>query len=258
MILFGNCHFQDGIFDCIQPIAEIFDRYATICNEVISFAIFVLLRFYEMIINIASPVEILSNICVFLITLVFSLIFFLIRETFYLLTLPVRIFSALLVSHPMIVVSFVLLTVLSVLVIILIIRQISLLTVCQIAVRIAAPYIRRFCYTIFLYLCPQYYIFLSVIRFLFAPVGYAFDACKYLLGQDAPRRRLPQRRSSNCASELERIMCCICMEREKSVLLQPCNHICLCGLCADELSESYRPVCPLCRTVIVSHTDVYL
>jgi hypothetical protein len=47
-------------------------------------------------------------------------------------------------------------------------------------------------------------------------------------------------------------MCVICMEKEKSVLLNPCKHICLCGECCTAVISAENN-CPVCRTLI---TDV--
>uniref|UniRef100_A0A1I7VQA7 RING-type domain-containing protein n=1 Tax=Loa loa TaxID=7209 RepID=A0A1I7VQA7_LOALO len=39
----------------------------------------------------------------------------------------------------------------------------------------------------------------------------------------------------------------------------PCNHICVCAYCVEELLETYEePLCPLCRSVITSYVDVYI
>ncbi|VDP11334.1 unnamed protein product [Onchocerca flexuosa] len=69
-----------------------------------------------------------------------------------------------------------------------------------------------------------------------------------------------RRHSSICGTDdVSRITCCICFIHEKSILLQPCNHICVCAHCVEELLETYEePLCPLCRSVITSYVDVYI
>jgi hypothetical protein len=54
--------------------------------------------------------------------------------------------------------------------------------------------------------------------------------------------------------EKEQRMCVICQEREKSVVLLPCRHMCLCAECAlhDHLQQ-----CPLCRRRIEDRISVY-
>jgi len=52
----------------------------------------------------------------------------------------------------------------------------------------------------------------------------------------------------------EQRTCVICQEEEKTTLLMPCRHLCLCGGCAarPELEN-----CPLCRAPIESRISVY-
>ncbi|CAG9539081.1 unnamed protein product [Cercopithifilaria johnstoni] len=73
------------------------------------------------------------------------------------------------------------------------------------------------------------------------------------------RSKRIRRHSSSCADDVSRITCCICFIHEKSILLQPCNHICVCARCVEELLEAYEePLCPLCRSIITSYFDVYI
>mmetsp|Transcript_22280 Transcript_22280/g.41418 ORF Transcript_22280/g.41418 Transcript_22280/m.41418 type:complete len:335 (-) Transcript_22280:1926-2930(-) len=54
--------------------------------------------------------------------------------------------------------------------------------------------------------------------------------------------------------EKESRLCVICQEGEKSVVLFPCRHMCLCESCSqhDDLQQ-----CPLCRRPIVQRISVY-
>lgn len=45
----------------------------------------------------------------------------------------------------------------------------------------------------------------------------------------------------------EIVVCVACMSTGSNIVLRPCNHVCLCGGCFQELD---RLVCPLCRSII--------
>ena len=49
-------------------------------------------------------------------------------------------------------------------------------------------------------------------------------------------------------------LCIICHDREKSVILMPCRHLCLCFECSNHSAVNS---CPKCRTVISSKISVY-
>mmetsp|Transcript_20806 Transcript_20806/g.43465 ORF Transcript_20806/g.43465 Transcript_20806/m.43465 type:complete len:97 (+) Transcript_20806:72-362(+) len=49
-------------------------------------------------------------------------------------------------------------------------------------------------------------------------------------------------------------LCCVCMEKERQVLLMPCRHLCVCRGC----SEDARLLdCPICRSDISERMVVY-
>jgi len=47
--------------------------------------------------------------------------------------------------------------------------------------------------------------------------------------------------------------CVVCMEAVKTVVFQPCSHVCACMSCADGLKE-----CPVCRETITSSIRAYI
>ena len=54
-------------------------------------------------------------------------------------------------------------------------------------------------------------------------------------------------------------MCSVCLEREKTVLLLPCRHLCLCSGCSAELEASpEHGNCPMCRKYIEKHVEIYV
>lgn len=48
--------------------------------------------------------------------------------------------------------------------------------------------------------------------------------------------------------------CCVCLDRSRSILFQPCRHIACCLECSDKIDNK----CPLCRKSIVSFIKIYL
>lgn len=49
--------------------------------------------------------------------------------------------------------------------------------------------------------------------------------------------------------------CAICMERERTLLFMPCNHLCACAECG--LNPTIR-TCPICRTAFNNRMVVYV
>jgi len=54
------------------------------------------------------------------------------------------------------------------------------------------------------------------------------------------------------SNELKSCMCCVCLERKKSVLFLPCRHLCTCAVCCLRLTK-----CPLCDAKITQKLEAY-
>lgn len=42
-------------------------------------------------------------------------------------------------------------------------------------------------------------------------------------------------------------MCCVCLTKQADHIVKTCNHLCLCGECAERITEQRGP-CPICRS----------
>ncbi len=62
------------------------------------------------------------------------------------------------------------------------------------------------------------------------------------------------RQEAQADAQKEARLCIICCEKEKSVVLMPCRHMCLCEDCGG---MERITVCPLCRKAIVHKISVY-
>ncbi len=75
---------------------------------------------------------------------------------------------------------------------------------------------------------------------------------------DALRRR-PIVRSPRTFDESiseDRLVCVACVDNEKSVILLPCGHLCLCPTCSEWIM-SHDQQCPMCRRKIREAVDAY-
>ena len=54
--------------------------------------------------------------------------------------------------------------------------------------------------------------------------------------------------------------CCVCCwDAPPNVLLQPCNHLCLCSACSQQLRETQpEDLCPVCRGRVSLHKRVFV
>ena len=52
------------------------------------------------------------------------------------------------------------------------------------------------------------------------------------------------------------MVCIVCMEREKKVVLLPCKHMCMCKVCTDEIMAD-KAQCPVCREAVVDSFEAF-
>ena len=67
----------------------------------------------------------------------------------------------------------------------------------------------------------------------------------------------PQSKSTTKVTDVN---CVICLAHERSVLLTPCNHVCVCRGCWDQWRAEHpmHTPCPMCRAVVYHATNVHL
>ena len=52
--------------------------------------------------------------------------------------------------------------------------------------------------------------------------------------------------------------CAVCLSARPEMLVQPCNHLCLCQSCARNLCERNIEACPMCRGSVGALTQVWI
>ena len=66
--------------------------------------------------------------------------------------------------------------------------------------------------------------------------------------------RISKERARRLQDRMEPSLCVVCMENQKTVLIMPCRHLCLCRDCS---SLSNMTNCPLCRKLIEDRIAVF-
>ena len=61
--------------------------------------------------------------------------------------------------------------------------------------------------------------------------------------------------NSNYKKEKDQRLCPVCQDQERTILLLPCQHMCLCKQC---LKKKKWKQCPICRQVIQSTKEIYI
>lgn len=56
-------------------------------------------------------------------------------------------------------------------------------------------------------------------------------------------------------SKVDNYICVICLDNMKSILIEPCNHLCCCEDCYYILK---KPECPICREKILHASKIYI
>ena len=57
--------------------------------------------------------------------------------------------------------------------------------------------------------------------------------------------------------DAEETMCVVCFDAPKDHLIVPCGHMCVCAGCAEQLTNTRTPTCPVCRAAIRETVKVF-
>ena len=55
----------------------------------------------------------------------------------------------------------------------------------------------------------------------------------------------------------DKLLCIICQENDRGVIILPCKHLCLCQICADKIKIK-KKTCPVCQQPISDYLKFYL
>ena len=57
--------------------------------------------------------------------------------------------------------------------------------------------------------------------------------------------------------DAEETQCVVCFDAPKDHEIVPCGHICVCARCAEQLTKTRTPTCPVCRERIIQTMKVF-
>ena len=57
--------------------------------------------------------------------------------------------------------------------------------------------------------------------------------------------------------DAEETMCVVCFDAPKDHIIVPCGHVCVCEACAEQLTKTRTPMCPVCRGPIIQTMKVF-
>jgi hypothetical protein len=63
--------------------------------------------------------------------------------------------------------------------------------------------------------------------------------------------------ASSPHSDAEETQCVVCFDAPKDHIIVPCGHQCVCARCAEQLTETRTPTCPVCREPILQTMKVF-
>lgn len=177
----------------------------------------------------------------------------------YVFTLPLRLMISYMISFPILSLTLIVI----IFSIIYMIRQLTKSDPIQFLLYTVLPWLGAFIYSILSLFVPQidmfkkiFHLFFHPIQFflnLFAKVNERAERVRDMVDVLGPRTVTDQRRTKS-----SRLMCYKCKRREKTCLLTPCNHFCMCEPCYDGMVSRGEPKCPQCQQSVDSFIKIEL
>ena len=64
-------------------------------------------------------------------------------------------------------------------------------------------------------------------------------------------------RKASLVQDQENMLCVVCQDRDKCIIILPCRHLCLCSVCSDIIQRELG-VCPICRENVGRTMKIYV
>lgn len=190
---------------------------------------------------------------------------------FYVLTSPFRLLFYLLWNYPFIFLVFPVTFFIFVLLIVAFLKRRTVYSVLRSLWQAVSPYTWTLAYSALVYLFPPIGAAVAGIKLALTPVLGLFNfisaLCRQLGLLQNSSKGLRQKNQSGMLCDLSefdtyrlatRMLCCVCLKKEKSVLLEPCRHVCLCSECAIDLNKKEIPRCPMCHFIVKYQHEVFI
>ncbi|CAD6193733.1 unnamed protein product [Caenorhabditis auriculariae] len=165
----------------------------------------------------------------------------------WLLLSPIRYCQWFATSFPF----FTLVTLLSVIAFFYMVKRVSDVSFVNYFINNVLPYALAWFFTIVGFFFPQVHVFTAVMRIALHPVEWILG-----IAEKVDQRAIPIRRTVESLTREDRMTCSVCLLREKSVMVVPCQHLCMCDQCNDVLTANPNAICPVCRNKISSTIKV--
>ncbi|GMT10005.1 hypothetical protein PFISCL1PPCAC_1302, partial [Pristionchus fissidentatus] len=257
-------------------LLSIVDAYADLCDylltSVVNSAATVTMSLNSILANAATAFINLLWIPVRLINFLLTIASYL----FFILTIPARICFNAASSFPILTLLFVLTS----LFFLYLIKRLTQQNIVQWTLYTAIPYLASIAFTVLGIFVPQVNTFVNIINHLSHPIQWLLDIIATIRRRAgsinrtvnllSPRRNDPMtpagsvRRSSrlsissnSSSPSSSSLDCVVCLSNRKDILFRPCNHMAVCKDCLPSLMDEIEPLCPLCRSLIESHFQVY-